>query len=107
MAKRKYDLTFWMIVEAYRDAEVEIEVPDDAGPDFNPFLGKNVNDVLAEYESQLGQLDFTDESDEDQADKVQAISLQIVGTEDVVVSVVEDDGKLAPAPEEEEEEEEA
>jgi hypothetical protein len=58
MPKKKYEATFYYQVTLVREGTIEVDVPDGAADDFNPFEGKTVPDVLKQYESKLGEAEM-------------------------------------------------
>jgi|GEM_PF-5670307 len=105
MAKRRYEITFYYSVTIYRDAEVEIEVPDDAAPDFNPFDGKQAAEVLGQYEESLGDPRLVDEDENPSVAQLEAVLLEDLESETLVLSERDERNILVSAPIEDDEDE--
>lgn len=54
MPKVSYEATFYYEVTLVREGTIEVDVPEGAGEDYNPFEGKEVSEIIAKYEPSLG-----------------------------------------------------
>ncbi|AIE84876.1 hypothetical protein [Fimbriimonas ginsengisoli] len=55
MPKKSYEATFYYQVTIVREGTIEIDVPAGAPADYNPFDGKEIGEVIDQYESSLGE----------------------------------------------------
>lgn len=58
MPKRRYEASFYYQVTLVREGTIEVDVPADAAPDYNPFEGKEITEVIGTYEKQLGEAEM-------------------------------------------------
>jgi hypothetical protein len=99
MPKKKYEATFYYQVTLVREGTVEVDVPEDAGDEYNPFAGLAITEVQQRYEAGLSEPEMIVDDETPEGERLMDILLHDPETGGLVRATrVEGEPMLVSAP---------
>jgi len=96
MPKRTYEATFYYQVTLVREGTIQVEVPNDAAPDYNPFDGKSVAEALR-FEGDLGEAEMIVDDETPEGERLMDILLNDPQSGELVRVTRSEDGETLEA----------